>query len=121
MGSAARIAYVEDDAEIARVVKFGLEVAQTFDVTLYQDARTALQEINEPPAVLIVDVGLPDLDGIELCRRIRARFPELPILVLTAYATERDRAMAAGASDFLAKPVGIRELRTRLRLLARLP
>lgn len=121
MAAAARIAYVEDDAEIARVVKFGLEVAQTFDVTLYQDARTALAGLAEPPAVLIVDVGLPDLDGIELCKRIRARFPDLPILVLTAYATERDRAMAAGASDFLAKPVGIRELRTRLRHLARLP
>lgn len=121
MSQAARIAYVEDDIEIARVVKFGLEVAQTFEVTLYQDAQTALDALSDPPAVLIVDVGLPDLDGIELCRRIRARFPDLPILVLTAYATERERAMEAGASDFLAKPVGIRDLRTRLRHLARLP
>lgn len=121
MGSATRIAYVEDDAEIARVVKFGLEVAQTFEVTLYQDAESALRGLDEPPAVLVVDVGLPDLDGIELCRRVRARFPDLPILVLTAYATERERAMEAGASDFLVKPVGIRDLRARLRLLARLP
>jgi DNA-binding response OmpR family regulator len=115
------IAYVEDDLEMGRFVKFGLEIAQTFDVTLYQDATTALEGLTAAPEVLIVDVGLPDLDGLELCRHLRARFPNLPILVLTAYVAERERAMAAGASDFLPKPIVMRELRSRVRLLARMP
>jgi DNA-binding response OmpR family regulator len=117
----ARIAYIEDDAEMRAFVKFGLEMAQTFDVTVYGDATAALAGITSPPEVAIVDVGLPDLDGIELCRRLRARFPDLPILVLTAYVAERERALAAGASDFLPKPVVIRDLRSRVRTLARLP
>jgi DNA-binding response OmpR family regulator len=121
MSGAPRVAYVEDDLEMGRFVKFGLEVARTYDVTVYRDATTALSGLTSAPAILIVDIGLPDLDGIELCRRLRQRFPALPILALTAYASERERALAAGASDFLAKPVVIRDLRTRLRVLARLP
>jgi DNA-binding response OmpR family regulator len=121
MAGTPRIAYVEDDAEMGRFVKFGLEVAQTFAVTVYPDATTALAGLTTPPEVLIVDVGLPDLDGIEVCRRLRERFPKLPILILTAFPTERERALAAGASDFLPKPVVIRELRSRLRNLARVP
>ncbi|HWP34193.1 MAG TPA: response regulator [Thermodesulfobacteriota bacterium] len=118
MAQTVRVAYVEDDPEMAQFVKFGLEVAQAFDVAIYPDGATALAKLTAPPDVLLLDIGLPDLDGVELCGRLRARYPRLPILVLTAYPAERERALAAGASDFLAKPVTIRELRSRLRLLA---
>lgn len=121
MSGPARVAYVEDDAEMGRFVKFGLEVAQTFDVALYQNGTTALAGLTAAPDVLILDIGLPDLDGVDLCRHLRTRFPDVPILVLTAYVTDRERAMAAGASDFLPKPVTIRDLRSRVRVLARLP
>lgn len=121
MTGPARITYVEDDAEMGRFVKFGLGVAQTFEVTLYFDGTTALAGLTAPPDVLILDIALPDIDGLELCRQFRERFPDLPILVLTAYATDRERALAAGASDFMAKPVTIRDLRSRLHALAHLP
>lgn len=121
MSRRTRVVYVEDDAETGRFVKFGLEVARAFDVAVYPDAAAALAALASAPDVVILDIGLPDLDGVELCRRLRALFPTLPILVLTAYPSERERAMAAGASDFLAKPVSIADLRSRLRLLARSP
>jgi DNA-binding NarL/FixJ family response regulator len=112
MPIAARVAYVEDDVEIARVVKFGLEVAQTFDVTLYQDARAALEGLSEPPAVLIVDVGLPDLDGIAATRELSRSNPDVKVLILTTF--EEDDyifgALRAGASGFLLKRTRPEEL-----------
>jgi DNA-binding response OmpR family regulator len=72
-------------------------------------------------ALLILDVGLPDLDGLEVCRRVRAAQPQLPILILTARDEELDLVLGldAGADDYVAKPFRLAELLARIRALLR--
>ena len=69
---------------------------------------------------MILDLGLPDVDGVEVCRRIRA-FSEVPIVVLSAYGDERRKveALDSGADDFVTKPFGMAELEARLRVALR--
>src|SRR5207253_6648111 len=71
----------------------------------------------------VIDVGLPDIDGFEVCRRLRARGNHVPVLLLTARnaVNDRVRGLDAGADDYLAKPFAVSELRARLRALARRP
>ena len=73
--------------------------------------------------LVILDLGLPDIDGFEVCRRMRARGDRTPVLVLTARnaVNDRVRGLDAGADDYLAKPFAVNELRARLRALARRP
>ena len=73
--------------------------------------------------IAVVDVGLPDIDGMEVCRRLRARGGRTPILMLTAHGgiADRVRGLDAGADDYLAKPFAIEELLARLRALSRRP
>lgn len=84
-----------------------------------EEARMALA--SDPPEVVVLDVALPDGNGIDLCRELRARDVRVPILLLTAHGEVRQRVegLDAGADDFLPKPFAIAELRARVRALGR--
>jgi DNA-binding response OmpR family regulator len=111
------ILLVEDDDSIAEPLAAGL-ARDGFTVTRVATARAAL-EAAEPEFVLL-DLGLPDGDGADVCRALRAR-SAVPIIVLTARADEVDRVvlLELGADDYLVKPFGFRELVARIRAVAR--
>lgn len=118
-----RLLVVEDDPEVqAFLLRVLREAAWAADaVPSGQRALDALASTEYDLA--IVDVGLPDLDGFELCRQLRARGDRTPLLVLTARnaVNDRVRGLDAGADDYLAKPFAVNELLARLRALARRP
>jgi DNA-binding response OmpR family regulator len=111
-----RILIVEDDEAIASGLRRVLD-SQGYDVRHVARGRLALQEGGEPTALVILDLGLPDIDGIEVCRRLRAARPELAILILTARDQELDvvAGLDAGADDYLVKPFRLAELLARVR------
>ncbi|MFF8537942.1 response regulator transcription factor [Streptomyces sp. SAS_267] len=109
---------VEDDPGIAATLVLGLERAgyRARGVGTGQEALAAVPE----PDVVLLDLGLPDLDGIEVCRRIRSR-SDAAIIVVTARGEEGDRvaALDEGADDYLVKPFGLAELLARIRAVLR--
>lgn len=119
--AATRLLLLEDDPAIARTVMYTLE-REGFHidhVRLIRDARAALADASVDLAVL--DVGLPDGNGLDLCRELRQRGSTLPIVLLTARSDETDRVVGLelGADDYIAKPFSPRELVARLRALLR--
>jgi two-component system, OmpR family, catabolic regulation response regulator CreB len=127
MNTIEHILIVEDDPAIAQTVQFALEQAgyATQWVQLGRDAITKLSARQGHPAsnafaFVILDVGLPDLSGFEVCRRIR-NVSQVPILFLTAHADEIDRVMGfeTGADDYLVKPFSPRELVARVKAILR--
>ncbi|MCU1449090.1 MAG: response regulator with CheY-like receiver domain and winged-helix DNA-binding domain [Acidimicrobiales bacterium] len=119
MGQAdpVRLLVVEDDDEIAEPMVRGLERAG-FDVTRVATGADALAM--ESVDLILLDLGLPDIDGLDVCRRIRER-SGIPILVVTARDEETDRVVGLelGADDYIVKPFGIRELVARIRAVWR--
>jgi DNA-binding response OmpR family regulator len=116
----AHILVVEDEEQIASLVRDAL-VAAGHTVSTVSDGLAALRLLETRPADLVIlDLMLPGLDGLEVCRRIRAR-SIVPILMLTARAEEVDRILGleVGADDYLAKPFSMRELLARARALLR--
>ncbi|CAN5189315.1 beta-lactam response regulator transcription factor BlrA [soil metagenome] len=113
---------VEDDPAIARTVAYALErEGFTVDVVaLVREARVRLSHSDRRFSAAILDVGLPDGSGLDLCREIRAAGP-LPVLMLSARSEEIDRILGLelGADDYLAKPFSPRELCARVRALIR--
>ena len=115
-----RILLVEDDDGIARPLLAALE-AEGYAMTRVSTGREALAAARAAEAV-VLDLGLPDIDGVEVCRRMRRDLgTDLPILVLTARTTETDVVVGldAGADDYVAKPFRLAELQARLRALLR--
>ena len=116
----AHILIVEDETEVAELVRDQL-VAAGYSVAVAGDGASALRLLDTPPADLVIlDWMLPGLDGLEVCRRIRAR-SSTPILMLTARVAEVDRVLGleVGADDYLTKPFSMRELLARARALLR--
>ena len=116
-----RILVVDDD----KAVRDSLRRSLTFNgyqVDLAEDGRVALDKLlNDRPDALVLDVMMPRVDGLEVCRRLRSAGDELPILVLTARDAVSDRVagLDAGADDYLPKPFALEELLARLRALLR--
>lgn len=120
MAKSPRVLVVEDDAEIADVLRRALGM-EGYDVRLAGDGISALEEssVFEPDAV-VLDLGLPRLDGVEVCRRLRSD-GDVPILMLTARdaVDARVEGLDSGADDYLVKPFERSELLARLRALLR--
>ena len=113
---------VEDDPRLSRLLKRLLEDDRHV-VELATDGRTGLEMAEDAPGIecLILDIGLPDMDGLTVARRLRDAGSDVPILMLTARDTVGDRVsgLDAGADDYLVKPFAFEELSARLRALAR--
>lgn len=114
-----RVLLVEDDESIAESLIAGLE-RERFVVTWVTTGGGALAEAHEGFDLVLLDLGLPDLDGLDVCRALR-QASDVPIIVLTARDTETDRVVGLelGADDYLGKPFGFRELLARIRAVLR--
>jgi two-component system KDP operon response regulator KdpE len=115
-----QILIIDDDPGLLNVCRVGLEALGC----LVRTAETANEGLTEAairtPDVIVLDLGLPDLDGLEVCRRIRT-WSDVPIVVLSADGSEdrKVEALDGGADDYMTKPFGMRELDARLRVAVR--
>lgn len=120
MSSLKHVLLVDDERRIREVVEYALEKSG-YRVTAVGDGQQALERLEaDPPDLVVLDVMLPGLDGLEICRRIRAR-GTTPILFLSARSDEVDRVVGLelGADDYLVKPFSPRELVARVRAVLR--
>jgi DNA-binding response OmpR family regulator len=116
----SRVLVVDDDPTVSEVVARYLE-RDGYAVETVADGRTALDRaLAEPPDLVVLDLMLPGLDGLEVCRRLRALAP-VPIVILTARGQESDRIVGLdlGADDYVAKPFSTKELVARVRAVLR--
>jgi two-component system, OmpR family, KDP operon response regulator KdpE len=111
---------VEDDSKIRNFIKFSLK-SQEYNCLEASSGKAALGIIStEPLTVIILDLGLPDMDGLEIIKQVRT-FSDIPIIVVSArdQDTEKVEALDAGADDYLTKPFSIKELLARIRVVLR--
>ncbi|MDX6679133.1 MAG: two-component system, OmpR family, response regulator MprA [Solirubrobacteraceae bacterium] len=112
---------VEDEPAVRHALRRAL-ILEGYDVSVAEDGRAALQSLAlKSPDAVVLDLGLPGVDGLEVCRRLRAAGDRIPVLMLTARDEVADRVVGldAGADDYLVKPFAITELYARLRALLR--
>jgi two-component system KDP operon response regulator KdpE len=115
-----KVLVVDDDPSLLKALRIGL-TARGDDVLVAHSGAEAINQVAlAGPDLVILDLGLPDLDGLEVCRRVR-EFSDVPIVVLSAYGDERRKveALDSGADDFVTKPFGMAELEARLRVALR--
>jgi two-component system KDP operon response regulator KdpE len=111
-----RILVVDDETQITRVLRTSLS-SQGYDIRVANDGETALEIMKDwTPDLVITDLSMPNMDGLELCRRLRPK-AKFPIIVLSVRGEERTKVQAldAGADDYVTKPFGIEELLARVR------
>jgi len=116
----ARILVVDDEPQIGRLLKTSLGV-RGYDVTVAEDGRSALELATSwRPDIILLDLGLPEMDGLDVCRHIRT-WSQVPIIILTVRDAELDKvtALDLGADDYLTKPFGMNELLARVRVALR--
>jgi two-component system, OmpR family, KDP operon response regulator KdpE len=115
-----KVLVADDDPSLVKALRIGLTARGDDVVTAQSGADAIAQAALVSPDLVILDLGLPDLDGLEVCRRIR-EFSDVPIVVLSAYGDERRKveALDGGADDFITKPFGMAELEARLRVAIR--
>jgi len=120
MSDKQRILIVDDERQITRVLSRGL-TTKGYDVHIAADGEAALQTFTDwHPDLVVTDLSMPNMNGLELCRRLRA-FSDVPIIVLSVKGEERSKveALDAGADDYVTKPFGIDELLARIRATLR--
>jgi DNA-binding response OmpR family regulator len=115
------VAVVDDEETIRETVAFALR-REGYDVVTFRDGSEAWDLLRDRlPALAILDITMPQMDGLELCRRLRARSDTMPIIFLTSRDEELDRVLGLelGADDYLCKPFSMRELIARVKVLFR--
>jgi two-component system, OmpR family, response regulator MprA len=117
-----RVLVVDDEPAVRTALERALRL-EAYDVELAADGREALDRLADgaPPDAVVLDVAMPELDGLEVCRRLRDAGDRTPVLMLTARDAVDDRVagLDAGADDYLVKPFALKELKARLRALLR--
>lgn len=116
----AHILIVDDEVEIRRALQRNL-IAHGFDVSVVGSGEEALDEVTlHRPDLMILDLGLPGMSGLEVCKRVRT-LSNLPIIILSVKDAERDKVLALdlGADDYVSKPFGIDEVLARVRVALR--
>jgi two-component system KDP operon response regulator KdpE len=115
-----RVLVVDDDPALLRALRIGLE-ARGFEVIVALTGAEGLSRAAQAtPQLVVLDLGLPDIDGVEVCRRLR-QWTEVPVIVLSALDSEDRKVLAldSGADDYVTKPFGMQELEARLRVALR--
>lgn len=121
LGEMTTVVLAEDDAAIAEPLSRALQ-REGYDVDVVADGVGAVDRVTRAQVdLLVLDLGLPGMDGLEVCRRVRATLPDLPVLMLTARTDEVDFVVGldAGADDYVSKPFRLAELLARVRALLR--
>jgi DNA-binding response OmpR family regulator len=118
-----RIAVVEDESDIMELISHHLK-RERFNVRGFLDGSSFLKALDtEPPALVVLDLMLPDVDGFEICRLLRTKpaYSSIPIIILTARSEETDRVLGLelGADDYIVKPFSPRELTARVKAVLR--
>lgn len=116
MSDRKHILVVDDESQITRVLRTSLST-HGYDIRVANDGETALEIMKDwSPDLVITDLAMPNMDGLELCRRLRAK-TQIPIIVLSVRGEERTKvkALDAGADDYVTKPFGMEELLARVR------
>ncbi len=115
-----RVLIVEDDKALGRGI-VGYLRAEAFTIDWVLDGETAVQQAAEPYAVIVLDLGLPDISGLEVLQRLRRAGNRTPLIILTARDALKDRVagLDLGADDYMLKPFEVEELAARIRALAR--
>ncbi|HSZ14872.1 MAG TPA: response regulator transcription factor [Solirubrobacteraceae bacterium] len=116
-----RVLVVDDDRAVREALRRALTLAG-YDVLHAEDGEAAIEQIVQSvPDAVVLDVGLPGIDGLEVCRRVRRTGSRVPILILTARDAVADRidGLDVGADDYMVKPFDVGELQARLRALLR--
>jgi two-component system, OmpR family, KDP operon response regulator KdpE len=120
MSAPLKILVIDDEPPIRKLLRMGLETQgyQTMDAP---NAKAALELMSDRPDLVILDLGLPDMQGLELLRQIRARKDDVPVLVLSSRGDEvaKVAALDEGADDYVTKPFGMEELLARIRTALR--
>jgi two-component system KDP operon response regulator KdpE len=119
-GGGETVLVVEDDLSVIRVLRAALR-SRGYEVASARTGQAGLDAVEQVrPAVILLDLGLPDIDGIEVCRRLRAQYP-VPIIVVTAEGADERKVLALdeGADDYVTKPFSMPELMARLRVALR--
>src|SRR5262245_44381581 len=119
-----RVLIVEDEHDIAGLIKHTLERGGEAEAEVVSSGDAALKAVTErPPDLIILDLNLPVISGVEVCRILRSRpdVPRMPIIMLTARTSEDDRVsgLDQGADDYVTKPFSLRELSARVRAVLR--
>jgi len=115
-----KILVIDDEPPIRKLVRMGLS-GHGYDVLEASNGKIALELLEKKPNLIVLDLGLPDIDGFDLLRRIRHREPSLPIVVLSSRGDEAGKvaALDLGADDYVTKPFGMDELLARMRAALR--
>ena len=120
MSTPLKVLIVDDEPPIRKLLRMGLG-SQGYDVLEAPNGKTALELLEQGPGLVILDLGLPDIDGLELLRSMRARNESVPIVVLSSRGDETSKVQALdlGADDYVTKPFGMEELLARMRAAVR--